>query len=118
MEYKQVIAVRLDLKMSRGKTCSQVAHASLGSAEIAMERKQEWYKAWKREGQKKVVVEVKGEKELFQLLESSRGLDLPCYLVEDAGLTELEPGTTTSIGIGPAPNDLIDKVTGHLRLLK
>jgi PTH2 family peptidyl-tRNA hydrolase len=117
MEYKQVIAVRTELKMSRGKTCAQVAHASLGSAEKARESKREWYEAWRKEGQKKVIVDGGSKNEIFKLLESAKALGLPYFLVEDAGLTELEPGTITALGIGPAPNEIVDKVTGHLHLL-
>lgn len=117
MEYKQVIVVRADLGMSKGKTCAQVAHASLGSAEKAREHVKEWYDAWWREGQKKVVVKVAGEMELYELYEQAKGVRLPCYIVNDAGLTELPPGTTTTLGIGPAPNEKMDKVTGHLKLL-
>lgn len=114
MDYKQVITVRADLKMSRGKTCAQVAHASLGAAEKASK---DWYKAWKREGQKKVVVKVANEKEMHELYEKAKKARLPCYLVQDAGLTELEPGTVTALAIGPAPNEIIDKITGSLKLL-
>lgn len=117
MEYKQVIVVRTDLGMSRGKTAAQVAHASLGSAEKAQEYAEEWYDAWRREGQKKVVVKAKDERELYELYELSKGAGLPCYIVNDAGLTELPPGTTTTLGIGPAPDEKMDKVTGHLKLL-
>ncbi|MEE8167943.1 MAG: peptidyl-tRNA hydrolase Pth2 [Candidatus Hydrothermarchaeales archaeon] len=118
MEYKQVIVVRGDLKMSRGKTCAQVAHASLGSAEKVQEFRKEWRAAWKREGQRKVVVKVEDEKTLFELLHQSKEAGIPCYLVEDAGLTELEPGTTTTLGIGPAPGEIIDRITGDLELLR
>ena len=117
MEYKQVIVVRADLKMGRGKTCVQVAHASLSSAEKAMGFEKEWYGGWKREGQKKVVVKVQSERELFELYEMAKGQGLPCYIVNDAGLTELPPGTTTALGIGPSPNELVDKLTGDLKLL-
>ncbi|MDI6655463.1 MAG: peptidyl-tRNA hydrolase Pth2 [Candidatus Hydrothermarchaeota archaeon] len=117
MECKQVIVVRADLKMSKGKTCIQVAHASLSSAEKAAKNAEEWYRAWKKEGQKKVAVKVASEKELHGLYETAKKARLPCCLVQDAGLTELEPGTITALGIGPAPNEMIDRITGSLKLL-
>lgn len=116
MDCKQVIAVRADLKMSKGKTCVQVAHASLSAAEKAS-KYEDWYEVWKREGQKKVVVKVANEKELHELYETAKKAKLPCYLVQDAGLTELEPGTTTALGIGPAPDESIERITGKLKLL-
>ncbi|MEE8401157.1 MAG: peptidyl-tRNA hydrolase Pth2 [Candidatus Hydrothermarchaeaceae archaeon] len=118
MEYKQVILVRADLAMSRGKTCAQVAHASLSSADKAREFNKEEYKEWKREGQKKVVLKVASEKELFELFEMAKGQSMPCYIINDSGLTELPPGTTTALGIGPSTDGLLDKITGHLKLLK
>lgn len=118
MEYKQVIVVRADLKMGKGKTCAQVAHASLSSAEKAMKFEKEWYEAWRREGQKKIVVKVQSEREIFELYEAAKGRGLPCYIVNDAGLTELPPGTTTTLGIGPSPDELVDKLTGDLKLLE
>ncbi len=117
MEYKQVIIVRTDLRMSVGKTCAQVAHASLGSAMKAIKNEKRWYDNWSREGQKKVVVKAKDQDEIYELYEIARAQKLPCYLVNDAGLTELEPGTTTTLGVGPGPNEKIDKVTGELKLL-
>lgn len=117
MDYKQVILVRMDLKMGKGKTCAQVAHSSLGSAEYAMRYNPEWYDEWKSEGQKKVVVKVNSQKELVQYYQMAKDMRLPAFLVQDAGLTELPPGTMTTVGIGPAPSEKMDRITGDLKLL-
>jgi PTH2 family peptidyl-tRNA hydrolase len=116
MEYKQVIVVRADLKMSRGKACAQVAHACLGAAEVAMREHAEWYEAWKRSGEKKVVVRGENQEHLGRLFQEAKRLRLPCFLVKDAGLTQLPPGTTTALAIGPAPSQQVDLITGELKL--
>jgi len=115
-KYKQVIAARKDLGMSPGKLAVQVAHGSLAAAERAREDHPGWFEAWRGEGQKKVVVKAAGDSELRELHEMAKGLKLSCELIQDAGLTELPPGTSTVLAIGPAPNDLVDKITGDLPL--
>ena len=110
--YKQVIVVRKDLDMSPGKTAAQVAHASLSACKNADKKVRE---AWEKEGAKKVVLQVKGERELLELKEKTK--KLPTALIKDAGMTELAPGTLTCIGIGPAKEEEIDKITGSLKLL-
>lgn len=103
--------------MGKGKTCSQVAHASLGAAEIAMNKYREYYEEWKKTGQKKIVLKVNCEEELIKIYNEAIKEDLPCFLVIDAGLTQLEPGTKTCVAIGPGPDEKIDKITGRLKLL-
>jgi len=113
---KQVMVARADLKMGKGKLAAQVAHASLAAAEEARARRQEWFDDWKAQGQRKIVVRAQSEEELRELLKKARARKLPAALIEDAGLTQLEPGTATCLGIGPAPDEELDGITGSLRL--
>jgi len=112
--YKQVIIVRNDLGMTTGKKCVQCAHASIGAYNKASKS---IIRRWDSEGQKKVILEVNSKKELLKLFKQVRKEKIPCFLVEDAGLTELKPGTITALGIGPEDEKKIDKITGSLRLL-
>jgi len=116
-DFKQVIAVRSDLKLSKGKLAVQVAHASVSAVELARDRYREWLSIWLSQGQKKVAVKVKNLSELLEIKSQAESLKLPTVLIVDSGLTELPPGTATCVGIGPAPAALIDKVTGKLKLL-
>ncbi len=114
---KQAIVVRSDLGMGKGKLAAQAAHASLSAAELTSTSRPGWYEDWKSEGQKKVVLKVGSESELDELYKMARRAKLPAALVADRGLTQVEPGTVTCLGIGPAPDTEIDVVTGKLKLL-
>ncbi len=116
-EYKQVIIVRKDLSMGKGKLAVQVAHASLQATFKTYKSRREWFDKWWLSGQKKIVVKVGSEKELLDKAREAEALGLPVAIVRDAGLTQLEPGTLTAVAIGPAPSSLIDRVTGELKLL-
>lgn len=116
-KYKQVIAIRTDLGMSRGKMAVQVAHGAISAAEKVRVFHQEEWKAWLREGQKKVAVKVTSEEDIMDLRRLAITHSLPYAIIRDAGMTELPPGTVTVIGIGPAKAESVDKVTGNLKLL-
>ncbi len=116
-KFKLVIAVRRDLEMGKGKIAVQVGHATITVAEETRKRHPEWWKEWMDEGQCKVVVKVKSEDELRALKRKADDLDLPAAFIQDRGLTQVEPGTVTCVGIGPAPAELVDRVTGGLPLL-
>jgi PTH2 family peptidyl-tRNA hydrolase len=114
---KQAIVVRSDLKMGKGKLAAQVAHASLSSAEEAMGKRSDWFGEWKEEGQAKIVLKVQTEEALHDLYRKARAAKLPAALIADKGLTQLEPGTITCLGIGPGPDEELDRITGKLKLL-
>jgi PTH2 family peptidyl-tRNA hydrolase len=112
--YKQAIVVRKDLGMDKGKIASQVAHASL---EAYKKTDEDTRKLWERGGSKKVVLKVDGLEKLIDLKEKAREERLPYAVIRDAGKTQLEPGTITSLGIGPAEDGRVDRITKDLKLL-
>jgi len=114
---KQAIVVRNDLKMGKGKAAAQVAHASLAAAEQAQAKRPRWYEEWKAEGQAKIVLKVDSEGELDELFSLAKAAGLPASIIQDRGLTQVEPGTVTCLGVGPGPDADVDKVTGKLKLL-
>lgn len=115
--YKQVIVVRSDLEMGKGKIAAQAGHASVSAAEKARKRFQKWWNAWLKEGQCKIALKVKNEEELLKLEQEAKKSGLPYALISDRGLTQLLPGTKTCLAIGPAPASEVDKITGKLALL-
>jgi PTH2 family peptidyl-tRNA hydrolase len=117
LDLKQAILIRMDLQMGTGKKCVQACHASIISAEEARTKTPSNYTSWKEGGQKKVVLKVPDLETLTNRYQMARRMHIPASIIQDAGLTQLEPGTTTAAGIGPAPEDQIDKICGDLKLL-
>ena len=114
MALKQVILVRSDLKLPKGKLAAQVAHASL---EAAMKSQRGVVEDWRSDGGKKVVLKVESLDELRKYKAIADKEKLVAVLIADAGHTVLEPGTVTCLGIGPEREGVIDKVTGQLKIL-
>lgn len=119
-EMKQIIVIRSDLHMRRGKEIAQGAHASMGAYFDVLDRwgsiADEMVAPWHEEGRKKVTCRVFSEEELLALVEACEQANIGHYLVRDAGKTEVAPLTPTALGIGPALNRHIDKITGELKL--
>jgi len=112
-----VIAVRSDLELSKGKLAVQAAHAAVMATLDAKAHHRKWFTEWWGEGQKKVVVRGGTLAALHALRAKAHSMGLTTALVEDAGLTELPPGTVTCLGIGPGPNAIVDQITGSLKLM-
>ncbi|MCS7116272.1 MAG: peptidyl-tRNA hydrolase Pth2 [Nitrososphaerota archaeon] len=116
-EYKQVIVVRTDIKMGKGKIAAQVAHAAVACADEVRKHRPKIYEGWIKCGQPKIVVKVNSLERLLDIKEKAEGAGLITVLIEDRGLTQVPVGTKTCVGIGPDLSEIIDKITGELPLL-
>lgn len=111
---KQVILVRQDLKLPKGKLASQAAHASV---DAVLKSNKKLVKEWRSTGMKKIILKVKDLEELLKYEKDAKKTDLVTALITDAGLTTVEPGTITCMAIGPDAEGKIDQVTGRLKIL-
>ena len=115
-EYKQMLVIRKDLNMRKGKMCSQAAHASLKATLKHMDDPR--VKEWLNGPFAKICVSVDSEPEMLDLAEAARDAGLICEVIVDAGRTEFNgQPTLTACGIGPDTNENLDPITGDLKLL-
>lgn len=116
-------AISLPLtSINLGKIAAQCSHATLAcykalSRPMSGPSDRKTLSRWERQGQAKIALQVKDEEEMLELLEKARSMGLTAEIIRDAGRTQIDPGTVTVLGIGPAPIRLIDQITGHLKLL-
>lgn len=125
---KQVIVMRKDLGMRKGKMIAQGAHASLkvvleagalaldeGRFQLALSPA---LAAWLGGRFTKVCVSVDSEAALDDVVARARAAGVPCALIVDAGQTEFRGvPTKTCCAVGPAWTDEVDAITGGLPLL-
>lgn len=112
--YKQVIIVRKDLNMRKGKMIAQGSHASLGAYLKASKESQT---EWMNEGQTKIAVSVSSEEELLTVYSRLEKAGLRPVLIRDAGHTEFKEPTLTAVGVGPVLQEEVDLITSQLPLL-
>lgn len=127
---KQVIVIRKDLGMRKGKIASQAAHASMAavlnghagikhpeSMDLVINMTPEM-KEWLTGIFTKICVAVNSEEELLDVYNKAKDAGLSCALIKDAGLTEFGGiPTHTAVAVGPNKNIDVDKITSHLKLL-
>jgi len=113
---KMVLVVRTDLGMQKGKAAAQCAHAALGCYKKAVKNNSNALSAWEKTGQAKVCLKIDSEESMLNLAAKAREAGLTWTIVRDAGRTQVEAGSMTVLGIGPAAVEDIDKITGHLKL--
>lgn len=131
-ETKQVLVIRKELKMRKGKIAAQASHASMAAIlnkAIFTENgfainyndfgiHSEAVKDWLENIFTKITVSVNSEEELLEIYNKAKEAGLPCSLIQDAGKTEFKGVPTfTAVAIGPAAKDECDKITSHLPLL-
>ncbi|CAK8683944.1 unnamed protein product [Clavelina lepadiformis] len=117
LSHKLVLVVRKDLPMTKGKIAAQCAHAAVNAYRSIEKNNKKDLRMWDLCGQQKVALQCPNEETLLQLFTKANKLGLNAALIMDAGRTQIDCGTKTVLGIGPGPSDLIDKVTGELKLL-
>jgi PTH2 family peptidyl-tRNA hydrolase len=115
--YKMVIVLRNDLTMSTGKMIAQACHAAVACSEETKRAQTKHWRKWRDDGAKKVALQADSFEEIEELAVKAEALNITYVMIQDAGHTEVAPGTTTCIGIGPHQEQFIDKVTGNLSLL-
>lgn len=123
--------------MGKGKIAAQCAHAAVTAVLRAQRENRKELRYWYCTGQKKIAVKVKNMDELNVVRKECEDADLQIVTIRylllllhlcscavtllkhcrDAGHTQIKAGSLTVMAIGPAPSELIDAVTGHLRLL-
>jgi PTH2 family peptidyl-tRNA hydrolase len=129
--HKQVIVMRKDLNMRKGKMVAQGAHASLKAVldvgkwmkigDVPYEIRvpmTEHIAPWLTGLFKKICVSVDTEEEMIKIFNAAQLANIPCALITDSGLTEFNGvPTNTCIAVGPAHEDVVNSLTGHLKLL-
>ncbi len=113
-EYKQVILVRHDLKLPKGKLAAQAAHASV---DAVLKSDKELVRLWRNEGMAKITLKVADENELVRRLQQAKDAGLTTSLITDAGHTVVAPGTRTCGAVGPAKSRELDELFSDLKLL-
>ena len=124
---KQVIVVRKDLNMRKGKMVAQGSHASMKAVldqmvskdgKMILDLKDKALQSGIDGKFTKICVSVDSESELFEIVNKAQLAGLTCALITDAGLTEFGGvPTRTCCAIGPNWAEDVDKITGHLKLL-
>lgn len=115
-DFKMVLVVRNDLKMGKGKIAAQCSHATLGLYKKILHRAPKALNRWEMCGQVKVVVKIESEDDMLVLQEKAKSMAIPTHIVIDAGRTQIAPNSRTVMAVlGPA--DMVDDVTGGLKLL-
>lgn len=118
---KQLIVIRKDLNMRKGKMIAQGSHASISFLTRSLENNKpltEVQKEWLNNSFTKICVSVDSEQELLEIAEKAKSMSVECHVITDNGTTEFNGiPTKTCLALGPDKAEILDQITGHLKLL-
>jgi len=111
--------------VNTGKIAAQCSHATLACYKrLSRETQRDSnsleariLRRWEQMGQAKIAVQVKSQDDILQLMGVARSLGVTAEVISDAGRTQIEAGSLTVLGVGPAPKSVVNQITGHLKLL-
>jgi len=116
-DLKMVLVLRGELRLTAGKSAVQAAHAAVMLVRLAEKKDPSSLEGWLQQGQRKIALVATTLAELESLERAARSRGILTQWVEDAGFTEVPPGTRTCLGLGPALDSVLDPLTGPLELL-
>lgn len=115
--YKMILCVNTELSMGKGKIAAQCCHAAVGCYKRASKQCPQGVRAWEMSGCAKIALKCPTQDELELIAAKAMERDVPIYLVEDAGRTQIAAGSLTVLGLGPAPTYVFEELTSHLKLM-
>jgi len=117
-ETTMVLVTRNDLNLSSGKLAAQCSHATAECILKAKLQSPQILDKYLKSGARKIVCATTNVDTLKRIYGEAKDAGLICYMVRDAGHTEIPAGTVTVVGIGPGMRNSIDKITSSLPLVK
>ncbi|CCE61181.1 hypothetical protein TPHA_0A00960 [Tetrapisispora phaffii CBS 4417] len=121
-EVRLALVIRQDLQMTKGKIAAQCCHAALQCfRNIAVNSEKISYNPvmtdrWLRNGQAKITLKCPDKELMDELFAKAISLGVNACVIHDAGRTQIEAGSATVLGLGPAPKQVLDLITGDLKL--
>lgn len=116
-QFKMIIGIRTDLKISKGQAAQIAAHSAILAAREAEKRNKSWFNSWLHEGQMKVVIKIPQKSELLLLQNKAQQNDIPNIILTAPKKFDINSNTQIAIALGPAPNNQMDKLTSDYKLL-
>ena len=124
MPTKQIIVIRKDLKMRKGKEIAQGCHASLAFLTRRLDGEGKFLQSltkvqidWLNSSYRKITLQVETLEKLLEIQKAAKELDVECHVITDSGLTEFHGvPTITCLALGPDEDEKIDKITKDLKL--